>query len=163
MPSRQARSSWRFRPGKRKRRSTRGINGSISIDGGATNTLTLSALRNLSQSDILLANLPALYRHAALLAWVSLYEGFGMPPLEAGACGTPVIASNVSCFPEVLDDDAILVPPLDAHAIATAITSLATDPARRAEMAARARARAARFSWAEAARRTLEVYLSVAQ
>jgi len=109
------------------------------------------------------ADLPALYRHASLLAWVSLYEGFGMPPLEAGACGTPVVASDVSCFPEVLGDAAVLVHPHDTHAIATAIASLATDPQRRAEMGARMQARARQFSWAEAARRTLACYLSLAQ
>ena len=109
------------------------------------------------------ADLPALYRHASLLAWVSLYEGFGMPPLEAGACGTPVVASNVSCFPEVLGDAAILVDPHDTHAIATALAALATDPERRAEMAARMQARARQFSWAEAARRTLDCYLSLAK
>jgi glycosyltransferase involved in cell wall biosynthesis len=109
------------------------------------------------------AHLPALYGHALALVWVSLYEGFGMPPLEAGACGTPVIASNVSCFPEVLGDAAILVDPHDAHAVAAAIASLATDPQRRAQMAARIRARAREFSWDETARRTLDLYLRVAR
>lgn len=103
--------------------------------------------------------LPAAYLNARAFAYLSLYEGFGLPVVEAMACGTPVIASASSCFPEIVGDAGILVDPGDLAAQAAAMVSLLTDDSRRRELAAKSRARARQFSWDEVARRTLEVYL----
>jgi glycosyltransferase involved in cell wall biosynthesis len=107
------------------------------------------------------AQLCALYREARLLAVPSLYEGFGLPGVEAMALGTPVVASNTSCFPEVLGDAALLVDPLDEEALADAIGRVAGDGAEREELIRRGRQRAARYSWENTARETLAVYRSI--
>jgi glycosyltransferase involved in cell wall biosynthesis len=97
------------------------------------------------------AELPALYRSAALVAMPSLYEGFGLPLLEAMACGAPVVASNASCFPEVCGDAAMLVEPDDwPDALAQALDH---PPSREKSIA-----RAAEFTWEKTAAQTLEVY-----
>ena len=101
--------------------------------------------------------LPALYRGAWALVYVSLYEGFGLPPLEAMACGTPAVAANGSCFPEVLGEAALLVDPLDVGAISRALVAIA-EPRTRGQYARRGRAQAGRFSWQDTARRTLAAY-----
>jgi len=106
------------------------------------------------------ADLPTLYAGAMLFVFPSLYEGFGLPVLEAMACGTPVICSNVSSLPEVAGDAAIQVDPLDVDALATAIGRVLGDAALRAEMRQRGSAQAARFSWAQTAQQTLAVYRS---
>jgi glycosyltransferase involved in cell wall biosynthesis len=103
-------------------------------------------------------DLPALYGGATAFAFVSEYEGFGLPALEAMACGTPVIASNVSSLPEVVGDAGLLVDPHDTSAIATALGQLLSDPALRLDLAQRGLTRAAQFSWEHTARLTLEVY-----
>jgi glycosyltransferase involved in cell wall biosynthesis len=108
-------------------------------------------------------DLPALYRAAEVFVFPSLYEGFGLPPLEAMACGTPVVCSNASSLPEVVGDAGLLVPPDDVAGLAAAIGRVLTDPALRAELSARGRERAARFTWEEAARRTLEVYRRISR
>lgn len=99
-----------------------------------------------------------LYNRAALFIYPSLYEGFGFPPLEAMACGCPVVASNVTAIPEVLGDAALLVDPMSVSAMAEAMR----DVLRRDELARDLRARglrqAARYSWARAAQQTREVY-----
>ena len=94
---------------------------------------------------------------ATLFAFPSLYEGFGLPPLEALACGVPVVASDVPALREVLADQAELVPPGDAEALAAAIAKELDQPADPERAAAR-RARAARFTWAACAAATLEAY-----
>jgi glycosyltransferase involved in cell wall biosynthesis len=95
--------------------------------------------------------LPALYRGAGVVAMPSLYEGFGLPLLEAMACGAPVVASNASCFPEVCSDAAMLVGPDDwPDALAQALDH---PPARE-----RSLKRAAEFTWEKTAKQTLEVY-----
>ena len=99
--------------------------------------------------------LVTLYRRAAALVFPSLYEGFGLPPLEAMACGCPVAASNAASLPEVVGDAAVLFDPRDAEAIAAGIEEAL---ARRDELRALGIARAAQFSWDESARRTVEVY-----
>ncbi len=101
---------------------------------------------------------PALYASAEVFLFPSLYEGFGLPPLEAMACGTPVIASNASSLPEVVGDAARLVDPSNPSAWAEAIRSVTTDASQRAEMRARGIAQAAQFSWGRAAHETLAVY-----
>jgi len=111
------------------------------------------------------ADLPALLSGALAFVFPSLYEGFGIPVLEAGACGVPVITSNTSSLPEVAGDPsagsgqaaALLVDPHDVDAIAEAMTRLVTDEALRAELARRGLANVQRFSWEKCARETLAV------
>jgi glycosyltransferase involved in cell wall biosynthesis len=102
------------------------------------------------------ADLPALYRNAALFAFLSLYEGFGLPVLEAMACGTPVVCSNVSSLPEVAGDAALLVDPLDTGNIAESMARVLQDVGMQQDMVARGRSQAARFTWETAARQLLE-------
>lgn len=102
--------------------------------------------------------LPALYNGAAVLAYPSLYEGFGLPPLEAMACGVPVVASNVSSLPEVVGDAGVLVDPSDTGALAAAMATLLTDGAQRLRLSRAGLARAAQFSWERAASEALGVY-----
>ncbi len=106
-------------------------------------------------------HLPALYRGARALIFLSEYEGFGFTPLEALACGTPVVASNVSSLPEVVGDGGILAAPTDATAAAAAAIRLLTDDAFHAEMRDRALRQAARFSWEATAKATWAAYASV--
>jgi glycosyltransferase involved in cell wall biosynthesis len=101
---------------------------------------------------------PALMNSAQVFVYPSLYEGFGLPPLEAMACGTPVVCSNAASLPEVVGDAAILVNPLETNEMADAIARVLSDPARRQEMCAKSIAQAARFTWERAARETLQVY-----
>jgi glycosyltransferase involved in cell wall biosynthesis len=103
-------------------------------------------------------DLPALYSGAAVFAYPSLYEGFGLPLLEAMTCGTPVVSSNTSSMPEVAGDAALLVDPRDVGALAAALGSVLSRPDLAAELRARSRARASQFSWEKAARSTLAVY-----
>ena len=102
--------------------------------------------------------LPALYSGAALFAYPSLYEGFGLPPLEAMACGTPVVASNTSSLPEIVGDAGVLIDPTDAGALADALTSLLNDAERRADLSTRGLARAKLFSWRRTAAEMLKIY-----
>ncbi|MFQ5885702.1 MAG: glycosyltransferase family 4 protein [Anaerolineae bacterium] len=105
---------------------------------------------------------PALYSLATLFLYPSLYEGFGLPPLEALACGTPVIASNAASLPEVVGDGGVLVDPRDPAAWAEAMVALLTSPQKRDELSAKAVEQAQKFSWQRTARETLEVYQQVA-
>ncbi|MBI3892353.1 MAG: glycosyltransferase family 4 protein [Candidatus Wallbacteria bacterium] len=108
-------------------------------------------------------DLLALYQAAEFLVYPSAYEGFGLCPLEAMACGAPVIASGVSSIPEVVGEAALLVtPPLTAQRFSDAISALASDEAARLQLSARGRSRAALFRWSDTARRTLDVYRRVA-
>ncbi len=104
------------------------------------------------------ASLGALYTGAVALIFPSLYEGFGLPPLEAMVCGLPVVATRVQAMQEVLGDAVIFVPLRDHSAIAAAAGSLLGDSSLRAEWAARGLEHAARFSWTKAAEETVEVY-----
>jgi glycosyltransferase involved in cell wall biosynthesis len=108
-----------------------------------------------------LADLPALYAGATCFVFPSLYEGFGLPVLEAMAAGAPVIAARAGSIPEVAADAALLVDARVPREIATAIETLLTDAALRERLIARGRARAAAFDWDTVARRTLEVYEAV--
>jgi glycosyltransferase involved in cell wall biosynthesis len=104
------------------------------------------------------ADKPALYRSAAAFVFPSLYEGFGLPPLEALACGTPVVGSDAASLSEVVGDAGVLLPPFDAKGMAGALIQLATDEGFHVEMSRRALDQAARFSWGRTARATLQVY-----
>jgi len=104
------------------------------------------------------SDLPALYNGASLFVFPSLYEGFGLPVLEAMACGTPVITSNCSSLPEVAGDAAILVNPTDIDALAFAIRQVLEQPDLALSMQEKGIAQAQQFSWEQSARRTKEVY-----
>ncbi|HEX5415049.1 MAG TPA: glycosyltransferase family 1 protein [Chloroflexota bacterium] len=103
-------------------------------------------------------DLVALYRAARAHVLVSLYEGFGLPALEAMACGCPTLVADGSALIEVVGDAGLRVDPRDEDAIADALGRLWEDAALRAELAKRGLARARRFSWREAAKQTLAVY-----
>lgn len=104
------------------------------------------------------SELPDWYRAATLFIYPSLYEGFGLPPLEAMACGTPVITSNTSSLPEVVGDAALLVDPYDVEAIAEAMARLLADAGLRQRLREAGLARARLFSWERTARETVAAY-----
>ncbi|MCI0478329.1 MAG: glycosyltransferase family 4 protein, partial [Anaerolineales bacterium] len=103
------------------------------------------------------ADLPALYAGSTVFVMPSLYEGFGLTPLEAMASGAPVICSHASSLPEVVGDAALMVNPRDADEIARALARVLDDAALRDDLRAKSLARAAQFSWERAARETMEV------
>jgi glycosyltransferase involved in cell wall biosynthesis len=107
------------------------------------------------------ADLPALHSGAALFCFPSLYEGFGLPPLEAMACGTPVVCSNAASLPEVVGDAALTVDPTDVEGLAVAMHRVLSDPDLAAELHARGLARARTFTWERTARETVAVYRRV--
>jgi glycosyltransferase involved in cell wall biosynthesis len=107
-------------------------------------------------------DLQALYQGTHALVFPSLYEGFGLPPLEAMGHGTPVITSNVSSLPEVVGDAALLVDPLSVDAIAGAMRRILGDAELRADLSRRGEERSRAFSWEATARGTLQVYRAVA-
>ena len=106
--------------------------------------------------------LAVMYRLAGVFVFPSLYEGFGLPPLEAMASGTPVVTSNVSSLPEVAGDAAVLVDPYDPRAIADGIYSVLTDEKLRRGMVHKGIARAGQFSWEQSVRRVRQIYGEVA-
>jgi len=107
------------------------------------------------------SDLPALYTDARCFIYPSYFEGFGIPPLESMRCGTPVITSDRTCFPEVVGDAGLMVDPFDERAIASAIVRLLTDTRLHEELRASGLKRAELFDWRETARLTLAVYEQV--
>ena len=107
-------------------------------------------------------DLPRLYLGAQLFLFPSLYEGFGFPPLEAMACGTPVIASNARCMPEVLEDAAILHSPFDAESFASSIITIFRDKNVHQRMAALGTQQAHKFRWRNAAATALSEVFGIA-
>jgi glycosyltransferase involved in cell wall biosynthesis len=105
--------------------------------------------------------LAAFYRLARAFVFPSLYEGFGLPPLEAMACGTPVVTSNVSSLPEVAGGAAILVDPYEPASIAEGIIRAVTEESTRADLITRGLARARDFSWSQSARSIHRIYMDV--
>lgn len=127
----------------------------------------LQAARELGENVILTGyvpaeDLPLMYNAAEIFVYPSLYEGFGLPVLEAMACGTPVITSNVSSLPEIAGDAAHLVDPYSVAEIATALVRVSQDAAYRAELSERGLAQARLYSWERTAQQTLEVYHAAA-
>jgi glycosyltransferase involved in cell wall biosynthesis len=107
------------------------------------------------------ADLPILYSAATAAATPSVYEGFGLPVLEAMACGTPVVSSTASSLPELGGEAACYFDPYDVEAMAEAIRAVWTNADRRAAMRRRGLEQAARFSWERAAGETLTIYDTV--
>ena len=103
-------------------------------------------------------DLPALYSGATLFTFPSLYEGFGLPVLEAMACGTPVVCSNRSSLPEVAGEAAMLADPLNVEELAAAIGRVLADPTLQTAMRAKGLAQAQRFTWQQVGAQTLAVY-----
>ena len=106
-------------------------------------------------------DLPAFYNAASLVAYPTLYEGFGLPVLEAMACGTPVVTSNNSSLPEVAGNAALLVDSRKPEEIAVALQRLLADEALRNELSSRGILRARQFTWEKAAKETLEVFVEI--
>ncbi|AXI24805.1 glycosyl transferase family 1 [Methanofervidicoccus sp. A16] len=106
-------------------------------------------------------DLPALYNAADLFVYPSIYEGFGLPPLEAMACGTPVITSNTSSLPEVVGDAGIMVDPYDVDGLSKAMYEVLTNDGLREELRKKGLERAKLFSWKECAEEHLKVYEEV--
>lgn len=117
----------------------------------------------LSQHIITFENIPDddlayFYNLASLFVFPSLFEGFGLPPLEAMACGTPVVCSRAASLPEVVGDAALLVDPSDIDALAGAIRSMLSDESLRNDFREKGLKRAARFTWERTAMETIQVY-----
>ena len=106
--------------------------------------------------------LAVLYRSAEVFVFPSLYEGFGLPPLEAMASGTPVVTSNTSSLPEVTGGAAVLVDPYDVGSIVDGVRRVLTDPSLAAELRRKGPLRAREFSWARSAAKTKALYELVA-
>jgi glycosyltransferase involved in cell wall biosynthesis len=110
-----------------------------------------------------LETLACFYRQARAFVFPSFYEGFGLPPLEAMACGAPVVTSNVSSLPEVCGDGALLVDPHDPDALADGILRAVMDESLRADLIAKGRERARHFSWARSVYKIHQIYMEVLQ
>ncbi|MDQ2943155.1 MAG: glycosyltransferase family 4 protein [Candidatus Dormibacteraeota bacterium] len=104
------------------------------------------------------ASMPDLIGTADLVLYPSLHEGFGFPALEAMAAGTPVVASNAACLPEVLGDGALLVDPSDVRAFTNAVEAVSGNEAMRRDLVEKGKARAGQFTWRRCADLTVEVY-----
>ena len=119
-------------------------------------TESVRFLEGVSDQDLV-----QFYNLADLFVFPSLYEGFGLPPLEAMACGTPVVCSNASSLPEVVGDAALTVDPYDVEALAEAMRRVLSDPDLADDLRRRGLERAAGFTWERTARETVEVYREV--
>lgn len=108
------------------------------------------------------ADVPVLMKAASVFCFPSLYEGFGLPPLEAAACGTPVLCSRAASLPEVMGPAAVYVDPHSPQEIAAGLETLFTDASLRASLAAAGPQRAAAFTWQSCARHTLNAYRAAA-
>ena len=132
---------------------------------GWGNQETLALMNSLSFKDRILrlghidhADLPAIFNLAAAFVYPSLYEGFGLPPLEGLACGTPVITTNISSMPEVVGDAGMLVPPNNETALVRAIQQALDDDSLRQRLQEAGPRQAANFTWKHTAEKTLKVY-----
>lgn len=109
-----------------------------------------------------MSDMPIFYNAAQLFVYPSSYEGFGLPPLEAMACGTPVITSTATSIPEVVEDNALLVNPNDIHAIAESMLNILEDKVLASNLIAKGLIHASRFNWKKTAYDTLDAYKHVA-
>ena len=145
----------------------------LAIAGGIENDkqfpLLLAKIKDMGLDDSVKllgyvpdGDLPGLFAACAAFVFPSHYEGFGLPPLEAMACGAPVIAAKASAVPEVVGEAGLLIPPGDAGALTQALAGLLTNPELAQDLRQRGFARAALFSWQRAAQSTLAVYEEVA-
>ncbi len=107
------------------------------------------------------AELSVLMSEADIFVYPSLYEGFGLPPLEAMACSTPVIASNVSSLPEVIGDAGVLIDPYIIEDIVSAMVNVLEDEGLRTKLVEKGKERVKLFSWKKAAKESLDAYLSI--
>jgi len=107
-------------------------------------------------------DLPFVYNLAQVFVYPSIYEGFGLPPLEAMACGTPAITTDVSAMRDHVGDAGILIPSQDEEALALAIQKILNDQELRRELSIKSRQQAANFTWKRTALETLKVYQYVA-
>jgi glycosyltransferase involved in cell wall biosynthesis len=121
---------------------------------------TLGVQSSVRRIDVPHADNPLLYNAATIFAYPSRYEGFGMPPLEAMACGTPAVVARASSLPEVVGDAALLVPPDDIPGWAAALWRLLGDPVLRTDLRTRGFERAAQFSYESVAQATVAIYNS---
>lgn len=136
------------------------IVGTVSRDPGACAAIARSPWRDRIAllGHVPEDELPAIYSAATVFCFASLYEGFGLPVLEAMACGTPVVCSNIASLAEVAKDAAVLVDPHAPGALTEALGAVLEDESRRGKMAAAGLARAAQFTWERTARGTLDAY-----
>ncbi|MCX7919505.1 MAG: glycosyltransferase family 4 protein [bacterium] len=136
----------------------------IGGEGWGKNHISAQLRQYKIQDDVIFtghlehAQLPQIYRSAAVLVFPSTYEGFGFPPLEAMACGTPVIASNVAAIPEVVGDAGILLDPTKLDLWPESIYNVIINKPLREELQAKGLARAKQFSWETTAQKTIELY-----
>jgi glycosyltransferase involved in cell wall biosynthesis len=142
--------------------------GNIAGDRQFPKLKALIADAKLDDSVILPGFIPdhdllQLYPISSVFFFPSLYEGFGLPPLEAMAAGVPVVSSNTSCMPEVLGDAAVCVDPLDYDAAAQEMYGLLTDPQRRMLLKERGKERAAQFTWERTGELTMQAYERLAR
>jgi glycosyltransferase involved in cell wall biosynthesis len=128
----------------------------VQVGGELAPAPRIRSLSFVPESD-----LAALYSLADVFVFPSKYEGFGLPPLEAMACGTPAIVANTSSLPEVVGDAALLVSPDDPQELAAAIQRILTEPDLAAALRERGLARARQYTWERTARETLAVYQEV--
>jgi glycosyltransferase involved in cell wall biosynthesis len=116
----------------------------------------VTCLRSISNEELVL-----LYNAASLFVFPSLYEGFGLPPLEAMACGLPILASNNSSIPEIVSDAALLFDAQDVEGMSDTIRRALTDDTLRKTLITKGIERATTFSWDKCARETVEVYKAI--
>lgn len=137
--------------------------GTPQVPGAREKLLKLMEVLDIQKEVIFVGyvsedDLTKYYNAADLFVFPSLYEGFGLPPLEAMACGTPVITSNLTSLPEVVGDSAITIDPYDVNAFAEAMYSLLTEESLRKEMISKGLKRAQLFNWEKSAKETRQVY-----
>lgn len=133
------------------------VSGGYDLRGHSSKVRNAVASRIVNAGFIAESDLPAMYRGALALVFPSVYEGFGLPALEAMACGTPVLTSNVSALPEIAGDAAILVDPFSVESIAFGIEKVVHDRELRARLASAGVERATAFNWDDVASRTRRV------